>query len=78
MITVTSLQHDTIRCKLHGAMIRAAKDSRNDSLLGYGIADAGNIRVQHFRYRPPCGLSGFRFVHKYGDITETVLKALRS
>lgn len=73
-ITATSLQHPTIRCKLHGAMIRAAARSRI-SPNGCGACAVGKIEVFHLRGENP---RGFVFMSGLDDITKTVRKALRA
>lgn len=75
MITVTSLQHPSLRCRLHGAMIRAAAVSRT-ALNGAGRHTVGNIDVLHFRGNH-AATSGFAFMVGLDDISGTVFKALR-
>lgn len=79
MISTTSLQHPNLRCKLHGAMIRAAAQSRT-SFAKYGAHFATqHIEVIHRRrLSHDCGPAGFEFQYNGLDITSTVLKALRT
>lgn len=70
MLTSTSLRHPSIRCRLHGAMIRAASESR---LHRIGVHNAGSILVSHKRDRMPA----YKFLHQGKDITATVLAELR-
>lgn len=70
-LSVTSF-NDALRCKLHGAMIRAAADSRARGVIG--VHSFGRFTVAHSRV--PCR-SGFRFIHAGRDVTQIVLRALR-
>jgi hypothetical protein len=74
MITSTSLRHPMLRIRLDKAMREAAYASKQS---GVGVAHASGIDVAHVR---PCAKpSGFRFFDTHDrDITQTVLRALRS
>ena len=70
-LSVTSF-NDALRCKLHGAMIRASADSRASGFIG--VHRFGRFTVAHSRVP---GRGGFRFVHAGRDVTQIVLRALR-
>jgi hypothetical protein len=70
-IAITSF-NDSVRCKLHGAMIRAGAASRVTGFVG--VQSFGRFTVAHSR-EP--GRGGFQFIHAGRDITTLVLRALR-
>ena len=83
MITYTSLLNPSLACKIHGAMIKAAKNSRLHP-NGIGYATVGDkFIVWHSRHNKntKAHRTGFLFFHyKNGngqDITPVMLKALR-
>ena len=77
MITATSLRHPILHTRLRLAMQAAGWESRRNGLVG--ISQASGIFVTHRRYHANGQVSGFRFFDlKDNDITQTVLKALRS
>ncbi len=70
-LSVTSF-NDALRCKLHGAMIRAAAASRASGFIG--VHSFGRFVVAH-RREP--GHGGFRFIHAGRDVSALVYRALR-
>jgi len=81
MITSTSLRHPSLRCRLHGAMITAAKHSRTTQVIGHAFVRS--LCVSHVRDVDALPIqmgyaSGFTFEDNEGnDVTTTVLNELR-
>lgn len=81
MITRTSLQHPNFRCRLHGAMIKAANYSRLNGHIG--LASVKSIGIDHVRKALPCITGwdklGYRFtdLNDGSDVTAIVLDVLR-
>lgn len=79
MITRTSLRHPRVQWEIEAAMWRAVEDGHDGYGLGLAfISMAGNpfaIMVTYVRGRA----GAFRFaLMGHGDVTETVLSALRA